>query len=156
MKISQGIFTGLLGVLFASGSPALAQDHGNGHGKGHDKHYEEVREDDRDDGERQERASGAHAGLAECLGEVHALKGCDGFPAVVPIVVVHPIRVVGHSLRLVLPLGLLRRIKGDRHSFVLVAANDAKLHEIGERPEDFPRLINRCEPVELVRLYPKK
>ena len=47
MKISQGIFTGLLGVLFASGSPALAQDHGNGHGKGHEKH--DAKWDDDDD-----------------------------------------------------------------------------------------------------------
>ena len=44
---SSSIF-GLLGVLFVSSWPALAQDHGNGHGKGHDKHYEEARDDDRD------------------------------------------------------------------------------------------------------------
>jgi len=49
VKISKWMFTGLLGVLFVSGSPLPAQDHGNGHGKGHDKHYEEVRDDDRDD-----------------------------------------------------------------------------------------------------------
>jgi hypothetical protein len=43
------MFTALLGVLFVSGSPALAQDHDNGHGNGHDKHFEEVRDDDRGD-----------------------------------------------------------------------------------------------------------
>jgi len=49
VKTSKWMFTSLLGVLFVSGSPALAQDHDNGHGKGHDKHYEEIRDADRDD-----------------------------------------------------------------------------------------------------------
>jgi Ni/Co efflux regulator RcnB len=47
MKATKWIFTGLLGILFLIGSPALAQGNGhgngngNGHGKGHDKHHDD-------------------------------------------------------------------------------------------------------------------
>ena len=53
MKVTKWIFTGLIAILFLSGSPALAQGngHGNGngqgHGKGHDKHHNDEDRGDR-------------------------------------------------------------------------------------------------------------
>lgn len=48
MEASKRIFVGVLAMLFAFGSPTLAQGngHGNGHGKGHDK--QESDSDDHD------------------------------------------------------------------------------------------------------------
>ena len=46
MKTSKWMFVGLLGVLFFSGHPVLAQGNSNGHGKGHEKHHDDDRDDD--------------------------------------------------------------------------------------------------------------
>ena len=47
MKATKWLCAGLFGVFLVTGTPAFAQDHGNGHGKGHDKH-EQNDDDDRD------------------------------------------------------------------------------------------------------------
>lgn len=38
MKSLKWVFASVIGSLFFVGSPAIAQDHGDGHGKGHEKH----------------------------------------------------------------------------------------------------------------------
>jgi len=46
MKSLKYLLMGVVGGLIFVGSPALAQDHGNGHGKGHDKKEAKWEDDD--------------------------------------------------------------------------------------------------------------